>query len=92
MADNEIKAEIVFEDIEMMEVQSTVAEITTDIEGKKLDGLRGSKPLGGVAHWRTTGDHLRARRLAACLARRGVETWGLLLRARRLEGRIPSPR
>jgi hypothetical protein len=35
MADNEIKAEIVFEDNEMMEVQSTVAEITTEIEGKK---------------------------------------------------------
>jgi hypothetical protein len=35
MADNEIKAEIVFEDNEMMEVQSTVAEITREIEGKK---------------------------------------------------------
>jgi hypothetical protein len=35
MADNEIKAEIVFEDNEMMEVQSTVVEITREIEGKK---------------------------------------------------------
>jgi hypothetical protein len=35
MADNEIKAEIVFEDNEMMEVQSTVLEITSEIEGKK---------------------------------------------------------
>jgi hypothetical protein len=35
MADNEIKAEIVFVDNELMEVQSTVAEITREIEGKK---------------------------------------------------------
>jgi hypothetical protein len=35
MADNEIKAEIVFADNEMMEVQSTVVEITREIEGKK---------------------------------------------------------
>jgi hypothetical protein len=35
MADNEIKAEIIFENNEMMEVQSTVVEITSDIEGQK---------------------------------------------------------
>jgi hypothetical protein len=35
MADNEIKAEIIFESNEMMEVQSTVVEITSDIEGQK---------------------------------------------------------
>jgi hypothetical protein len=35
MADNEIKAEIVFEDNEMMEVQNTVVEITGEIEGRK---------------------------------------------------------
>jgi hypothetical protein len=34
MAD-EIKAEIVFGDNEMMEVQSTVVEITSEIEGQK---------------------------------------------------------
>jgi len=35
MADNEIKAEIVFENNEMIEVQSTVVEITSAIEGQK---------------------------------------------------------
>ena len=35
MADNEIQAEILFEDNEVMEVRSTVTEITTEIEGKK---------------------------------------------------------
>jgi hypothetical protein len=33
--DNEIKAEIVFDDNEMMEVQSTVGAITSEIEGQK---------------------------------------------------------
>jgi hypothetical protein len=35
MADNEIKAEIVFEDNEIIQVQSTVVEITREIEGQK---------------------------------------------------------
>ena len=35
MADNEIKAEIVFENDELMEVQSSVVEIRGDIEGQK---------------------------------------------------------
>ena len=35
MPANRIKAEIVFEDDEMMEVQNTVVEITGEIEGKK---------------------------------------------------------
>jgi hypothetical protein len=35
MAANKIKAEIVFEDNEMMEVQNTVVEITGEIEGRK---------------------------------------------------------
>ncbi len=35
MADNKIKAEIIFDDNEMMEVQSTVVEITSEIEGQK---------------------------------------------------------
>jgi hypothetical protein len=35
MGDNEIKAQIVFDDNEMMEVQSTVVEITGEIEGQK---------------------------------------------------------
>jgi hypothetical protein len=35
MADNEIKAEIIFENDEMMEVQSSVVEIRGDIEGQK---------------------------------------------------------
>jgi hypothetical protein len=39
MADHEIKAEIVFEDNEMMEVQSTVVEITREIEGRKNSAL-----------------------------------------------------
>ena len=35
MADNEIKAEIIFENNDMMEVQNTVVEITSQIEGQK---------------------------------------------------------
>jgi hypothetical protein len=35
MADNEIKAEIIFENDEMMEVQSSVVEIRGDIEGQE---------------------------------------------------------
>ena len=35
MADNEIRAKIVFEDNEMMEVQNTIVEITGEIEGRK---------------------------------------------------------
>jgi hypothetical protein len=35
MADNEIKAQIGFDENEMMEVQSTVVEITSEIEGQK---------------------------------------------------------
>jgi hypothetical protein len=35
VADDEVKAEIVFDDNEMMEVQNTVLEITSEIEGQK---------------------------------------------------------
>jgi hypothetical protein len=35
VADNAIKAEIVFDNNEMMEVQSTVLEVTSEIEGQK---------------------------------------------------------
>jgi hypothetical protein len=39
VADNEVKAEIVFDDNEMMGVQNTVLEITGEIEGQKRMAL-----------------------------------------------------
>jgi hypothetical protein len=39
LADNEVKAEIVFDNNETMEVQSTVVEVTAEIEGQKRMAL-----------------------------------------------------
>ena len=39
MADNEVRAEIVFDDNETMEVQNTVLEVTSEIEGQKRMAL-----------------------------------------------------
>ena len=39
VADNEAKAEIVFDDNETMEVQNTVLDVTSEIEGQKRMAL-----------------------------------------------------
>jgi hypothetical protein len=39
LADNEVKAEIVFDNNETMEVQSTVVAVTAEIEGQKRMAL-----------------------------------------------------
>jgi hypothetical protein len=59
MADNEIKAEIIFDDNEMM-VQSTVAEITSEIEGQKSLALPLIKVLDedGAEVW-INANHIR---------------------------------
>jgi hypothetical protein len=60
MADTEIKAEIIFDDNEMMEVQSTVAEITREIEGQKSLALPLIKVLDedGAEVW-INANHIR---------------------------------
>lgn len=60
MADNAIKAEIIFDDNEMMEVQSTVAEITSEIEGQKSLALPLIKVLDedGAEVW-LNANHIR---------------------------------
>jgi hypothetical protein len=50
MADNEIKAEIHFGDNEMMEVQSTVLEVTSEIEGQKSLALPLIKVINEDGH------------------------------------------
>jgi hypothetical protein len=68
MADTEIKAEIIFDDNEMMEVQSTVAEITSEIEGQKSLALPLIKVLDedGAEVW-LNANHIRMIKVTADL-------------------------
>ncbi len=66
MADNAIKAEITFDDNETMEVQSTVLEVTSEIEGQKRMALPLIKVLDedGAEVW-LNATHIRMIKAAA---------------------------
>lgn len=68
MADNAIKAEIIFDDNEMMEVQSTVLEVTSEIEGQKSLSLPLIKVLDedGAEVW-LNATHIRMVKAPAAL-------------------------
>jgi hypothetical protein len=68
MADNAIKAEIVFANNETMEVQSTVEEVTSEIEGQKRMALPLIKVLDedGAEVW-LNATHIRMIKAAAGL-------------------------
>ena len=68
MADNAIKAEIIFDDNEMMEVQSTVLEVTSEIEGQKSLALPLIKVLDedGAEVW-LNATHIRMVKAPAAL-------------------------
>ena len=63
MADSEVKAEIVFNNNETMEVQSTVLEVTSEIEGQKRMALPLIKVLNeeGAEIW-INATHIRTIR------------------------------
>jgi hypothetical protein len=69
VADNAIKAEIVFHNNETMEVQSTVLEVTSEIEGQKRMALPLIKVLDedGAEVW-LNATHIRMIKAAAGLA------------------------
>ena len=66
MGDNEAKAVIVFDDNETMEVQSTVLEVTSEIEGQKRMALPLIKVLDedGAEVW-INATHIRMIKAAA---------------------------
>jgi hypothetical protein len=66
MADDAIKAEIVFDNNEAMEVQSTVQEVRTEIEGQKRMALPLIKVLDqdGAEVW-LNATHIRMIKAAA---------------------------
>ena len=68
MADSEINAEIIFDNNEMMEVQSTVLEVTSEIEGQKSLALPLIKVLDedGAEVW-INATHIRMVKAAADL-------------------------
>jgi hypothetical protein len=68
VADNAIKAEIIFDDNEMMEVQSTVLEVTSEIEGQKSLSLPLIKVLDedGAEVW-LNATHIRMVKAPAAL-------------------------
>jgi hypothetical protein len=68
VADNEVNAEIVFHNNETMEVQSTVAEVTSEIEGQKRMALPLIKVLDqdGAEVW-LNATHIRMIKAAAGL-------------------------
>jgi hypothetical protein len=68
VADNAIKAEIIFDDNEMMEVQSTVLEVTSEIEGQKSLALPLIKVLDedGAEVW-LNATHIRMVKAPAAL-------------------------
>jgi hypothetical protein len=69
VADNAIKAEIVFHDNKTMEVQSSVSEVTSEIEGQKRMALPLIKVLDedGAEVW-LNATHIRMIKAAAGLA------------------------
>jgi hypothetical protein len=66
LADNEVNAEIVFDGNEVMRVQNTVLEITSEIEGQKRMALPLIKVLDedGLEVW-INATHIRMIRGAA---------------------------
>jgi hypothetical protein len=68
VAENEVKAEIVFDNNETMEVQSTVLEVTSEIEGQKRMALPLIKVLDqdGAEVW-LNATHIRSIKAAAGL-------------------------
>jgi hypothetical protein len=68
VADNAIKAEIIFDNNEMMEVQSTVLEVTSEIEGQKSLSLPLIKVLDedGAEVW-LNATHIRMVKAPAAL-------------------------
>jgi hypothetical protein len=66
VADNEVKAEIVFDNNETMEVQNTVLEVTSEIEGQKSLALPLIKVLDedGAEVW-LNATHIRMIKAAA---------------------------
>lgn len=66
MADNEVRAEIVFDDNETMEVQNTVLEVTSEIEGQKRMALPLIKVIDedGAEVW-LNATHIRMIKAAA---------------------------
>ena len=68
VADNEAKAEIVFDDNETMEVQNTVLDVTSEIEGQKRMALPLIKVVNedGAEVW-INATHIRMIKAAASL-------------------------
>jgi hypothetical protein len=66
VADNEVRAEIVFDDNETMEVQNTVLEVTSEIEGQKRMALPLIKVIDedGAEVW-LNATHIRMIKAAA---------------------------